>query len=261
MEEVEKYVEDGVEENQLFELADLASGASRSEKLYGGDWKKKVLNKGNIPLPDVMYFNCPRHAHYLMTPIKIFRSAYGYSVTFQCHHIDKYDTMCLIIAQINEATGGNKAYLRPGDILPFEGWEKSLEHVQLMNMNARVQGAPESQSEEIVLTDMPPNPYAKPNSVSYILWDVFWSSMVKDGFCSYRDLEDAVKEKKGDPKSMKQIYDWTMGSEPITDWMTRRTGFVFKMFGESWKIVGRTEGQEGNVPWNDDDYRRKFGFA
>ena len=82
-------------------LSELTSGESRSEQLYGSTWKSRVLNTKSLPQPDVMYINCPRHAEYLMTPIKIFKSAYGYSITFQCHHANSEGDLCLIIAQIN----------------------------------------------------------------------------------------------------------------------------------------------------------------
>lgn len=253
-------VESVEEESKLFELDQLTGGVNRSEFLYGADWRKKVLNKSDVPNQDVMYVNCPRHAHFLMTPIKIFKSNYGYGITFQCHHADEHGRMCLIIAQINEVLSGSKAFLRPGDILKHEPWERALEKVQKLNMDVAIKNPEDTIEKEIVLTEAPPNPYVKPNTLSFIIWDVFWRNMVAEGFCSYKMLEDEVTRRKGDDKTMRKLRDWTLGSQPITDWMTAKTGFVFKLFGDSWKIVGRTEGVSPQMPWSDPSYRSKFGF-
>jgi len=244
---------------RLLKLSELKSGRSRSEELYGGDWKRRVLNKSNIPDIDVMYVNCPRHAEFLMTPIKIFRSAYGYSITFQCHHANKNGELCLIISQINEPLSGGKVFMRPGDILDFESWEKALDRVEQINLGDRVVD-PENTSQEISLEKMPPNPY-KTGSVLSIIWNTFWDNIIANGYCSYKTLEDEIREQKGDAKSLKQVRDYTIGNEQLSDWMSKRTGFVFKTFGESWKVVGRTEGQEGNQPWSNPGYQEEFGFA
>jgi len=251
-------MEEEVVEATLLSLSELKSGKNRSEQLYGDSWKSKVLNKNNVPNLDVMYVNCPRHPNFLMTPIKIFKSAYGYSVTFQCHHVNASGDLCLVIAQINESTSGSKAFMRPGDILDFESWEKALERVQQINLGDKVSDS-ESESGEIVLSKMPPNPY-KQGSVLSIIWYTFWDNIMANGYCSFKMLEDEVREKKGDAKSIKQVKDYTIGNEQLTDWMTKRTGFVFKLFGDAWKIVGRTEGQEGNIPWSEEGYQEEFGF-
>jgi len=239
-------------------LSELTSGESRSEQLYGTSWKQRVLNTKDLPQPDVMYVNCPRHAEYLMTPIKIFKSAYGYSITFQCHHANNEGDLCLIIAQINESTLGSKVFMRPGDILDFEGWDKALDRVQQINLGDKVSD-PETTSQNITITEVPPNPY-KPNTVLNIVWDTFWDNILANGYCSYNQLQNEIREKKGDDKSMRQLRDYVVGNEQIADWMSNRTGFVFKKFGDSWKVVGRTEGQEGSSPWSDEGYQERFGF-
>ena len=253
-------IESVEEESRFFELDQLAGGVSRSEALYGTEWKRKILNKSDVPNQEVMFINCPRHAHFLMTPIKIFKSNYGYGITFQCHHADEHGKLCLIIAQINEVLEGSKAFLRPGDILKHEPWERALEHIQKLNMDVAIVNPEETTVKEITLDKMPPNPYTKQGTLSYIIWDTFWRNMVAEGFCSYKMLEDEVTRKKGDPATLRKLRDWTLGSQPITDWMTNRTGFVFKLFGDSWKIVGRTEGKTTVEPWMHSSYRKEFGF-
>jgi len=265
MEEVEEYYEESQEvENKLFQLEKLEQGPSRSEQLYGSDWKKKVLNKNDLPVPDVMYVNCPRHGDFLMTPIKIFRSAYGVSVTFQCHHIDKYDHACLIIVQVNEPISGSRPWLRSGDLLAHEQWDKALEKVQQVNFGDRIIATTNEDldmsnvSSDLTFTEVPPNPWTKQGSVSYIIWDVFWKNIQEQGFCTYKAIEDAMMERKGEIP--KQTYQDTLGSVPLTNWMMLRTGFVIKKFGESWKVVARGEGAPTSKPWSDPEYRKKFGF-
>jgi hypothetical protein len=256
---MEEYYEESVEvESKVFELSELESGKSRSEKLYGADWKKWVLDKSKVPM-EVMYVNCPRHAEYLMTPIKFFKSAYGYSITFQCHHIDYNDKPCLIVNQVYEALIGSKAWLRPGDILDYEPWEKALDHVQRINMQDKVNRDSDEVEDSLELTKAPPNPWNKPGTVAYIIWDVFWNKIVSDGYCTLRMLEEEYNQRASN-KNAKQFYDYTVGAYPMEQWLTQRTGFVIKKFGDSYKIVGRTEGKEDREPWNSAAYRREFGF-
>ena len=148
--------------------------------------------------------------------------------------------------------------MRPGDILDFEGWEKALDRVQQINLGDKVSD-PETTSQNITITEAPPNPY-KPNTVLNIVWDTFWDNILANGYCSYNQLQNEIREKKGDDKSMRQLRDYVVGNEQIADWMSNRTGFVFKKFGDSWKVVGRTEGQEGSSPWSDEGYQERFGF-
>jgi len=258
MEQVEEY-EDVVEDSEpeLYDLSVLSSGPSRSEKFYGSAWKKKAIDRTKAPT-DVMYLNCPRHPDFLMTPIKIFKSYYGYSVTFQCHHIDGNDVPCLIIAQINEALN-SKVWMRPGDILDFESWEKALDQVIAINLGDRVKndiGATSSDTVEII--ECPPNPWGdKPNNILCTIWDVFWNKIVENGYCTLKELENGCLEKGSlGPK----FHEYTVGRDAIVDWMPNRTGFVIRKVGDSWKVAGRTEGHPDRLPWSDPDYREKFGF-
>ena len=248
-------------EKKLFSLQELAGGKSRSEQFYGIDWKKKVLNKGDVPNIDVMYLNCPRHSDYFMTPVKIYKSAYGYSVNFQCHHAEKDGRLCLIIASIHESTAGSKAYLRPGDILDFESWEKALEHVDELNNKVAIADPYQTEIKEITFTHQPPNPYSKPNSLSYMVWDIFWKHIVEKGSCNFRDMEKEITDQKSlTSKERRQLHDWTFGETPITDWITRYSGFVIRLSNETWRVISRTQGQESRFPWSDEDYRIQFGF-
>lgn len=255
---MEEYSESVEDEARIFELSGLTEGKSRAEKLYGADWKKWVLDKSKAPM-EVMYVNCPRHAEYLMTPIKFFKSAYGYSVTFQCHHLDDTDKPCLIISQVFEAQIGSKAWLKPGDILDYESWEKALDHVQRINMQDRVIRDTESVEDSLELTKAPPNPWNKPGTVAYIIWEVFWDKIVTEGYCSLRTLEEEYLQRATN-KNMKQFQDYTVRTYPLEQWITQRTGFVIKKFGDSYKIVGRTEGKEDRFPWSEESYRKEFGF-
>lgn len=246
-------------EGQVYELADLVAGPSRSERLFGPEWRKKVLNKSDLPYPEVLYVHCPRHAHYLMTPIKIFRSYHGYSVLFQCHYIDEKDQPCLMINQIYESLT-SKSWMRPGDVLDYESdWSMALEKVVELNNADRVtRPSGSKQVEELVITKAPPNPWNKPLSTAYIIWDVFWEKIIQNGECTFDELEAEYLNRKGTVD--RQYRDYTLGSQPLDEWIYHRTGFIIKKYGFTWKVIGRGEGKSDRIPWSEESYRKEFGF-
>ena len=256
---MEEYPEQVNDEGRVFELSNLAEGPSRSEKLFGSEWKKKVLNKSDLPYPEVMYIHCPRHANILMTPIKIFRSGYGYSLLFQCHYIDEHGTACLITNQVYEALN-TKHWLRPGDILDFEAdWMQVLDKIQEVNSKDTVKKSGDSTTQEsLLLTEAPPNPWNKPLSTAYIIWDIFWDKIVEKGECTFDELEEEYKQRKGVVD--KQFKDYSTGSQPLEEWMYHRTGFIIKKYGYAWRLIGRGAGKEDREPWKNSGYQEKFGF-
>lgn len=240
------------------EVQQLNEGPVRGESFYTStSYKKKLLNVRKLDNKDILYVQCPLHPWQLMTPIKVRAHRYGEHISFQCHAVDEFSRMCLMIADFFRPIE-SASYLRPGDVLKHESWRKAVDEVQTINREQSVNRPFEAKKPEV--TFLPPNPWSKKGTLVYVVWDAFWTAMYEHGECTVDELFEAWQSKRGDYQK-KQLYDMTLGTSPLTSWMRKRTGYVIKLFGDRWKVVGRSEGQLDKYPWSSDDYRQKFYSA
>jgi hypothetical protein len=236
------------------DVQQLDDSPARGIETYGESYRKKLLNTRKIENKDILYVQCPLHPWQLMTPIKVRSHRYGEHVVFQCHAVDERNLMCLIIADFFRPLE-SASYLKPGDVLKHETWRTVLEKVQQINREQSVNRPFEAKSP--TLSFIPPNPWEKKGTLVYVVWDTFWNAMYERNECTVDELFEAWHSKRGEYQKNK-LYDMTLGTAPLTSWMRKRTGFVIKLFGDRWKIVGRSEGVTDRFPWSSDEYRKQF---
>lgn len=244
------------EVENVLDLEEMSQEISRGELEYGESWKRKLLNTRKIENTDVLYVECPIHPWHLMTPVKIGVSRYAERVTLQCHGIDQYQKMCLIIVEVLKPLEGSHSYIKPGDILNHESWRDVIEEVQKINRETRVKG-PQVGVEEMAIPFKPPNPWDKKGTMIYIVWETFWSKIMEKGECSIEDINQAWTARRGE-KQLQRLHTITVGTSPIASWMRKRTGYVVKLYGDVWRVVGRSEGEEDRFPWSSEQYRESF---
>lgn len=250
-------MEDEVLDENVLDLEELEQEKTRGEIAYGDRWKKKLLNSRKIDNKDVLYIQCPIHPWHLMTPVKIGSSNYADRITYQCHAVDEFQRMCLMIIEVISPREGSMSFIKPGDILAHESWKDVIDEVQKINRETRIKSPHTGGVEEVVVPFMPPNPWTKKGTIAYIVWETFWENVMQKRECSVEDVQKSWIEKRGETQ-MSKLYNYTLGTYPLVNWMRRRSGYVVKLYGDIWRVVGRSEGEEGEFPWSNDAYREAF---
>lgn len=186
-----------------------------------------------------------------MTPLRAKKDRqWGESIVFQCHNMGAKNKICLLVQTVTTSV---PFFMRTGDFSDSQFDWKSVAPQTIPEDKANELHIGTEKVAFVLPQEAPPSPWIR-ETATKIVWDSFWTAILKNGEIAVDALRLALFDKKGkSPKTEKLI-------EQVPEWITGHSGYSVVKQGSSFKVVGKTMGNNKLFPYSDPKYRKAHGL-